>query len=218
MHKELALEQFPETRVSLILRLAEPQDVAAWQEFVAIYAPVIFAYAKKKGLQPADAEDLTQETLFGVARAIDRFRPDAHRAMFRTWLSRIARNLIADHFTGHAKRPIALSMSDSWLQVEGGNLRAGDAIELEPDFDMEYRQSLFRFAANRVRERVSAATWEAFKATSIDGLPAQAVAQRLSMSLGSLYVARCRVLKMLRSEVTLHSDVEQIADEMENQL
>lgn len=200
---------FPETRVSLILRLAEPQDVAAWQEFVEIYAPVIFAYAMSKGLQRADAEDLTQETLFGVARAIDRFRPDVHRAMFRTWLSRIARNLIADHFSKRAKRPVAQSLSDSWLETAGNEPNANAADAADVAFEAEYRQSVLRFAASRIRERVSASTWEAFEATSICGQPAHEVAQRLNISLGNLYVARCRVLKMLRNEV------EQLADEVE---
>lgn len=203
------MANFPETRVSLILRLAEPQDVAAWQEFVEIYAPVIFAYAVGKGMQAADAEDLTQETLFGVARAIDRFQPDVDRAMFRTWLSRIAKNLIADHFSKRAKRPVALSISDSWLQLDGKAQDVAASIESDEVFETEYRQSLLRFAASRIQQRVAAKTWEAFQATSIEGQTDQAVADRLGMSLGSLYVARCRVLKMLRSEV------EKLVDEVE---
>ncbi|MEZ6137401.1 MAG: sigma-70 family RNA polymerase sigma factor [Pirellulaceae bacterium] len=191
------MTNFPETRISLILRLAHPQDVAAWQEFVDVYAPAVYRLAKLKGMQAADAEDLTQETLFGVARAIDRFRPDVDRARFRTWLSRIARNLIADHFAGRAKRPLSQAISDSWLD----DLTHDDGISEDAEFESEYRQSVFRVAANKVAQRVSATVWEAFEATAVRGQPAEQIAAQLGMSLGGLYVARCRVLKMLRSEV-----------------
>ncbi len=98
------MQNFPETRVSLILRLAKPTDVQAWQEFSDVYGPALYSMAKRRGLQPADAEDVAQETLFAVARAIERFELDRERARFRTWLARIARNMIADFCDGKLKR------------------------------------------------------------------------------------------------------------------
>jgi len=95
----------PETRISLVLRLAGSSDVQAWQEFAELYAPAIHGLAIRRGLQPADAEDVTQEVLFGVARAIERFQPDSERASFRTWLSRIARNLIVDFIRRRSRQP-----------------------------------------------------------------------------------------------------------------
>ena len=65
------MQYFPETRVSLILRLAKPTDVQAWQEFLDVYVPALYSMARRRGLQPADAEDVAQETLFAVARAAE---------------------------------------------------------------------------------------------------------------------------------------------------
>jgi hypothetical protein len=48
----------PETRVSLILRLPNAADAEAWNEFVALYRPLIFSLARGGGLQAADAEEL----------------------------------------------------------------------------------------------------------------------------------------------------------------
>lgn len=192
------MAKFPETRISLILRLAHPEEVTAWQEFVDVYAPIIHGLALRKGIQAADAEDLTQEILFGIARAIDRFRPDADRAKFRTWLSRIARNMIADYFAGRAKRPMSQSLSDSWLEQAVGGAETGTNDE---DFELEKRQSLFRLAANRIQQRVATNTWQAFEATTVHRRSADEVALELEMSLGNLYVARCRVLRLLRIEV-----------------
>lgn len=192
--------QFPETRISLILRLGEGGDVQAWQEFADIYVPAIHGLALRKGLQPADAEDVTQEVLFGVARAIERFEPDHSRAKFRTWLSRIARNMIADFCANRTKRPTQQALTDSWLQTACSS--APDTYtQHDQEFDTEYRNAIFHVAAKKIQSRVSPATWNAFEQTHVLGKAAEAVAQELGLSIGALYVARCRVLKMLRAEV-----------------
>jgi len=203
--------EFPETRISLILRLAQRDDVQAWQEFCELYAPILYRMCIAKGLQTADAEDVTQDILFAVARAAERFEPDQARARFRTWLCCIARNLMADYFAGLAKRPLSQALSDSWLD----SLVDAPAVEQEFDsrFGIEYRRAVFELAARRVRERVSHLSWQAFYATSVEHRNLEQVAKELHISLGSLYVARCRVLKMLRSEV---QNLEQSLDSLEH--
>jgi len=203
---------FPDTRISLILRLAHSSDVHAWQEFADIYAPALHALALRKRLQPADAEDVTQEILFAVARAVERFQPNESRARFRTWLRRIARNLIADFCSGRARRPVSQAISDSWLQAAcAGQLTT--EYELDEDFHEEYRKALYHLAASRIRERVADKTWLAFERTSIHAQPAETVAAELGISLGSLYVSRCRILKMLRTEVGTLQESDRDADD-----
>ena len=194
------MQNFPETRVSLILRLAKPTDVQAWQEFSDVYGPALYSMARRRGLQPADAEDVAQETLFAVARAIERFEPDRERARFRTWLARIARNMIADFCAGKLKRPLTQLISDSWLQ-SASSASPRSASRIDEEFTQEYRSALFQLAARRVQARVSTLTWQAFHDTSIVSKPAEEVAKQLGMPLGNLYVAKCRVLKLLREEV-----------------
>ena len=62
----------PSTRPSLLVRLRDPSDGSAWEEFLEIYAPLLRSLARRKGLQEADAADLTQDVFRAVARAIDR--------------------------------------------------------------------------------------------------------------------------------------------------
>jgi RNA polymerase sigma factor (sigma-70 family) len=196
------MTNFPETRVSLILRLAQSTDVQAWQEFSDVYAPALYSMCRRRGLQPADAEDVAQETLFAVARAIERFEPDRERARFRTWLARITRNMIADFCAGKLKRPLTQLISDSWLQSASSNARC-TIDPIDQDFTHEYRTALFQLAARRVQSRVTAITWQAFHDTCIESKPPAETAKRLNMPLGNLYVAKCRVLKLLREEVQL---------------
>ena len=89
----------PETRPSLLIRVRDPADQAAWQEFVEIYRPVILRLAQHKGMQAADAEDIAQEVLAAVAKAVEQREHDPKRAKFRTWLHRVANNIILDALT-----------------------------------------------------------------------------------------------------------------------
>ena len=66
----------PLTRASLLVRLRDPDDVDAWKEFVRHYASVIYGFARKRGLQDADAADLMQEVLRSVAGAVGRLDYD----------------------------------------------------------------------------------------------------------------------------------------------
>jgi RNA polymerase sigma-70 factor (ECF subfamily) len=70
----------PETRPSLILRVRDPNDADAWNQFATLYRPVILRLARRKGIQAADAEDLAQQVLLSVAGAIERWQPDQQRA------------------------------------------------------------------------------------------------------------------------------------------
>ncbi|MFN3194179.1 MAG: RNA polymerase sigma factor [Aureliella sp.] len=192
------MAKFPETRISLIVRLAGQEDVEAWQEFAEIYAPSLYGLSLRCGLQPADAEDVTQEVLFGVARAIHRFDVDRERAAFRTWLTRIARNLIADHFRRRS-RPTEAHEGLDELNCPSDSEAPDEAFQKE--FEQEYRATLFHHASRRIRERVGESHWSAFQQTAIKGELPKSVAEILGMSLGHLYVVRSRVLKMLRLEV-----------------
>lgn len=189
----------PETRVSLILRLPNAADADAWNEFVALYRPLIFSLARRGGLQQADAEELTQEVLLAVAGAVARWTPDPQRGAFRTWLARITRNLLINYLVARRRR--------GW-ECGGSDLR--ELIEQQPDpaavaeielVRREYRRGLFWAAAKKVRGQVHEETWQAFYRTAVAGeSPADAAAQ-LKLPVAAVYVARSRVLARLKHEV-----------------
>src|SRR5260370_5851409 len=87
------VSESPQTRLSLLERLRDAGDTQAWEEFVDLYAPLVYRLGRRCGLQDADAADLTQEALGVAASALPKFRYDAERGTFRGWLLAVARNL-----------------------------------------------------------------------------------------------------------------------------
>ena len=187
-----------ETRASLVLRLRDAGDVAAWDEFVAIYGPLVFRLARRQGLQPSDADDLVQEVLTAVARQIDQWLQRPDRGRFRAWLRCVARNIAVNLLT---RRPHGT--------VGYGGLEPDATLVAIPapdndvsnEFDLEYGREVYRWAAEQVREAVATETWQAFHLTHVEGASIPDAAARLGVTVGQVYVARSRVMSRLREAV-----------------
>jgi len=197
------MHRSPETRPSLLLRLRDRRDHPAWNEFVAIYEPLIYRLARRKGFQDSDARELTQEVLLSVLRAIDRWDPDPARGSFRGWLFRIARNLMVNFLAQEKRHPRGVGHTDfNRLLAEQP---APDRAESDL-FDEHYRQQVFRWASKQIRDDFREKTWLAFWKTCIDGDEIQTVATSLQMSVGSVYVSRSRVMARLRETIEAFND------------
>lgn len=79
---------------SALVRRAQANDRAAFNEIVLRYKDRIFNYIYRTIRHSADAEDLTQETFVRAYQSIRSFQV---RASLNTWLFRIATNLCIDY-------------------------------------------------------------------------------------------------------------------------
>jgi RNA polymerase sigma-70 factor (ECF subfamily) len=192
------MTQLPETRASLILRIANSEDAQAWEEFLRLYQPVVYRLACRQGLQHADAEELVQEVMLSIARKVEDWDPDPVRGRFRHWLFRIARNQIVNHLSRRKYQTCGAGHSGTQSLLEQQIDPAGSLSEL---FEIEYRRALFQHAALLVQAAVKERTWNAFWMSAVRDVPMSEVSQRLGMSIGSVYIARNRVLARLRAEV-----------------
>jgi RNA polymerase sigma-70 factor (ECF subfamily) len=191
------MPEMPDTRETLLARLEDQTDRDAWDQFSALYAPVIYRLARGRGMQDADAQDLTQHVLITVARAIPRWQSNGEGTRFRRWLRRVTKNATINALT-RKPRDIAA----------GGSSRINLLREHpEPDseaseaIDWESRREVYRLASLKLRREIQPETWEIFVRTVVDGESVQAVSIATGKSVGSIYVAKCRVLNRLRELV-----------------
>lgn len=186
------------TRPSLLARIKDTADRQAWAEFVDLYAPVIHGYALKRGLQDADAADLTQEVLGAVARSAARLNYDPARGTFRGWLFRVVRNELADF--GAARRRQGTGSGDTELQRRLTEEPAPSEDELQA-WEREYERQLFARACDQVRDDFQASTWQAFWMTAIDGKSGKEAADLLRITTAAVYLAKRRVTERLRQQI-----------------
>jgi RNA polymerase sigma-70 factor (ECF subfamily) len=204
------MADFPSTRVSLLVRLRDPQDEAAWRQFVDLYAPLVYGYARRRGLQDADAADVCQDVLRAVAGAIGRLEYDPARGAFRNWLFVVVRRKLADWRDAREKR--AGGSGDSAAQRLLEQQPAPEAAE--ESWEDEWERRLFAWACEQVRRDVSEATWQAFWRTAVDGRPSKQVAADLGLSVGAVYLARRRVLARLKDLIRAVQESGTTAEEL----
>lgn len=185
------------TRASLILRIKNADDIAAWDEFASIYSPVIRRVALRQGLQAADSENVIQEVLMSVSRSIDQWQDREDRGSFRAWLLRIARNQAVNVLTRQATRTIGQGGSFADVQLNEIAVSSG----LSQQLDLEYHRTVFQWAASQVKEDVAENTWQAFLLTSVEGRSIHEVAHQLDMRPGNIYIARSRVMARIKALV-----------------
>ena len=187
----------PITHASLLVRIKDAKNVAAWTEFVELYGPVVYGFARKRGLQDADAADLVQDVMRSVARNAERMDYDPKRGTFRGWLYTVTRNKIYNFLTANRNRPKAVGDSSSQERLDSLPGQDGDQ---EREWELEYQRRIAARAMERVRREFQKATWDAFVGTAVEGRPAQEVGAELNMTAGAVYVAKSRVLARLRQE------------------
>ena len=186
------------TQVSLLIRLHNSEDDQAWSQFVEIYSPLVFSFARRCGLQDSDASDLVQEVMREVTKSISSFRYDPEIGKFRSWLYKIAKRTISRVQKKQSKQPIATGDSASFRILEN---HPDSHDEVQEYWDREYQRQLVDWAVDRIRSHFSDDTWQAFWLTSVEEQLPQEVAERLSMSVGSVYVAKSRVKKRLAEKI-----------------
>lgn len=187
----------PPTRPSLLVRIRDVRDERAWGEFVDLYGPLVYGFARRHGFQDADAADVTQEILRAVCRAAPQFEYDPRRGAFRAWLYTVARNKLRNALAARKIREQGSGDTAALMRLHEIPLPE----EAPPAWDQEYEQRIFAAAAERVRPCVEATTWQAFWRTAVAGEPPQQVAAALQMTVAAVYLAKSRVLARLKAEV-----------------
>ena len=95
---ERALEDLPDEALAVRAKDGGPAFALIYDRYV----DRVYRYLRYRTSDPRDAEDLTSEVFLRALRAIGRYAP---RAPFYSWIYRIARNAVVDHY--RARRELA---------------------------------------------------------------------------------------------------------------
>jgi RNA polymerase sigma-70 factor (ECF subfamily) len=180
----------------LLLRIRDPGDIAAWQTFVDVYGPLIYRHGRRRGLQDADAAEVTQDVLFQVSRSIQAFEYRPEQGRFRDWLGTVTENKIRTFLTRQAGTVHARGESgkaDPMALVACGQ----QDTQWTEDFD----RHILHQALTRIQPHFEEHVWRAFELVWRDDHPPAAVARESGQTIDWVYMVKARVLKRLQEEV-----------------
>lgn len=178
------------TDASLLRRLRTNEDREAWDRFVGLYTPLVRRWAVRLQATGSDVDELTQEVLTALVRALPEFRYDA-AGRFRGWLWTITKNKRRELL--RHRTPAGLSDADL------DNLAVDDPVEAVDA--SEYRNYLVGRALILMQDEFQTTTWRAFLETAMHSRTASDVARELGLTVDAVYAAKSRVLRRLRQEL-----------------
>ena len=193
------------THISLLESLARPGEAsdyaAAWTEFQGRYGDLIRRFAMRRGLQPADCDDVLQETLMAIGKAMPGFEYDPQRGKFRSYLMTVVANVI---FRRLRQNPNAVA-----LPTDGTNGRVPASDDaMEAIWEDEWRRYHLQQAMRTIDAEFNEADRAAFTQYALQGHDAAETAQLLNMSIDQVYQAKSRILKRLSAVIE-----QQVAEE-----
>lgn len=223
--------QFAATRWSIVRAAGGDHDAAntrrALEELIQAYWFPLYAFLRRQGQPPAEAEDLVQGFLTRLMEKQDLARVDRAKGRFRSFLLASLKHFLVNEY--HKKRA---------LKRGGGRVVSLDALDAEaryaveatddmtPDrlFDRRWALAVLDHVLSRLRRQYAdadkAAMFETIKdclAPRRERLPYARLAEGLGMTHGALRVAvhrmRRRYRDLLRDEIAQTVDSPQQVDE-----
>ncbi len=95
---------------NFIIAQARDGDRAALNALVSSHWPAIYRLALAKTSNPEDAQEIAQDTFLRALAALPRYKET--NATFKTYLSRIALNLIIDYYRRRGRAPQVVDIAD----------------------------------------------------------------------------------------------------------
>lgn len=163
-------------------------DSSATEKIYLIYFPLVHRWCCEFGLDQNDAGDIAQIAVLKAFESISQYSPD--RGRFRVWLWSIARNTAYDFF----RRAQRESPVDN---------RKLQAISTPPSTatDRKLPAIIATRALEILTERLSAKQLAIVKASLIADRPAADVADEYGTTVGAVYTAQSRAVKLLRESL-----------------
>lgn len=201
------MAEWPSTQRSIVERIGDDRDAEAWNTFVQTYGPLIEQRCLQRGLQGADAEEVTADVLMKLRRFTYRPEIGSLRGYLRT---------IIDREVWRVKKKLARG-----IRARGGSevdVLAGQPGEHDAGWDATFVAHILESAMQRVEPEFDPETWSAFLQVStqvcdrngrsrtwieVGSQPGAArdTACAFGRDVAWVYKVKFRVMKRLKEEV-----------------
>lgn len=105
-------------------------DETAWEQLVRLHTRQIYGLCYRFTGSSAESQDLTQDVFLRVYRTLKSFR--STEGSFGTWLARVTRNLLIDHYRRTRQERVTDSIEEQLPTMEqtgaGASMRADQAL------------------------------------------------------------------------------------------
>ncbi len=179
---------------SLIVRLRE-NDSLAWNQFVELFAPLVFHWCNECKLQSCDSADVMQDVFAKASRSIHKFQSHQNGTL-RGWLWTITQNQIKDFWRKRHRDADAAGGTEANFRMA----QVADSIDDEPTTEFENSRLLHR-ALDQIEADFAPQTWTAFWRSAIEGHNTAWIAEDMQLSVNSVRQAKSRVLRRLREQL-----------------
>jgi RNA polymerase sigma-70 factor (ECF subfamily) len=181
------------TPLSLLDRLRDRPEEAAWRRLVDLYEPLIGRWLAQAGVNGHDAEDLSQDILATLVREVPHFVHNGRPGAFRQWVRTIAENRCLHFWRARRNGPEPESAIDPERLVDP---------QSDPSrfWDAEHDLVIARRLLALIQPEFQATTWRAFHGLVVEGRRPADVATEIGVSVNAVLIAKSRVLRRLREE------------------
>jgi RNA polymerase sigma-70 factor (ECF subfamily) len=181
------------TDTRILVKKAQRNDLAAFEELVHIYQNKVFALCVNLAGNRDDAQDLAQEAFIRAYKALASFRSEAN---FGTWLHRIAVNVWLNHKRKKSSHQL-LSLDEHYQSEDGDSLKrevaAGDGDPLQLLEEKEFSSMVYSALRTLSEEHRAVLVLR-----EIEGYSYEEVAQMLGCSLGTVKSRLSRAREAMR--------------------
>ncbi|MCG8403965.1 MAG: sigma-70 family RNA polymerase sigma factor [Phycisphaerales bacterium] len=180
------------TRASLLVRIRNRGDSAAWTTFDGIYRPMLLRFAMACGLSHVDAEDVTQQCMTAIQEHIGSFEYDPEKGRFKAWLRTIVNNKVRNLLRDRKDR-----------QAESRQFKDLPTQEDSPEemFEKLWMQEHLWHCLRELQKDVEDQTYKAFQHYVIDQWPIDQVCRELNMKANHVYTIKWRMTEKVSAKM-----------------
>lgn len=189
------MEDF-KTSKTLLLRLQQQNDESAWERFSVEYRPFIYSLIKVYGVSHEDSEEIVQDVLVKVWKAMGEFLYERERCKFRTWLSRVVKNATINFLNLKKNKMKKMEVDDSENALK--NFSSGN--EVDEKAETEWKLFIANKAWENIQESFSDKVLEAYSFMA-SGNSAAETAAKFEIEENTAFRYRTRVKDAMSREI-----------------